>query len=124
MFNLTRGTTVAQKAPNAVIVICGTLIVLTLIGSVVALSVFGKDTDSLFKMLNTLLSATGALAGTGAFLYSSAAARAATHAEETVTNGDSTANLDERIQSAVIQAMQDYRVSSVKGGDAHGRPPL
>jgi hypothetical protein len=120
-----------KQAPNTVILVCATVIILALIGSVVGLSIYDKDTENLFRMLNILLNTLGFLSGTGALLYAGAAARSSAkteestarvveqteHVAETLANGD----LDVRIQTAVRRAIQTYGVTSIEGGDSHGR---
>lgn len=116
---LPNGKSVTKSAPTAVVVICATVVILAMLGSVVALSIFGKDAENLFRMLNILLNTLGVLTGTGALLYAGSAARSSARTEQN-TNGI----MDQRMQAASKEAMQDYGATSVKGGNPHGRPTL
>ena len=111
---------VVKKAPSAVLLICGTVVVVAIIGAGTALSLYGKDTEALIRVINTLMNALGILTGTGALLYAGAAAKSSAKVEEKTSNGE----LDARIEDAVKIALQQYGVTSVEGGDAHGRQVL
>lgn len=96
------GANVVQKAPNGVIALCVTSVVLALIGAFTALAYAGKDTQQLAYLLNALMSSLGFLTGTGAFLYAGAAAKSSAQTEEN-TNGE----LTRRIHAAVANAMRE-----------------
>lgn len=92
------------RVPNTVVIICATVVTITLIGCITVLSVYSRSTDDLFRFLNTILNGAGVLSGLGAFLYAGAAAKSSQVAAQQ-TNG----SLDERIQTAVHKALDQRK---------------
>jgi len=90
----------SAKGVSNVVVVCATVVLLAFIGGMVLLTYVDKDADALSRLLNTLLNAIGAFAGTGALIYASSASKKATQAADQ-TNG----TLDERIQANVHKAL-------------------
>lgn len=99
------------KAPNTVLVVCGTLLAAVVLLCLTFLAYFEKDTDTLIRLINTLLNAVGVLLGAGAFVYSGTAAKRADDAASTVQNG----NLDRRIREAMSRVL---RTDTIEGRDA------
>jgi hypothetical protein len=112
-----------KNAPNALIYAVTALAVAT-IAAFVILAVTESDATEFRAFMNTLLNIVSTLfAGTAAVAAGAAAKSAGKTEEQTEkvveqTNG----NLDGRIQDAVQAAIQQYGVTSIEGGDEHGRP--
>lgn len=103
---------VIMKAPNSVVIVCVTVVLLAVIGSVLLLSLYNKDADNLIRVINTLLNALGFIAGTGSLLYAGAAARSSAKTEEKteavaeVSEKLANGELDETIRRAVSSAVR------------------
>lgn len=70
------------KAPNWVLVVCGTLLALAVISAVTLLSATGSSSDDLIRLVNTAMNFLGILLGGGAWVTASAAAHSAANVEE------------------------------------------
>jgi len=90
---------VLTKAPNLVVA-CVTIVLVAVIVAVTVLSVSHANTQDLFRLISMVFSGAGLLTGTGAFLYSSAAAKSGSTTEQRL-NGE----LDARIQNAILVAL-------------------
>ena len=106
---------VVNKAPLSVVVVSLATIVLALIGSLTLLVYVGKDTGSVFQMVNILISALGTFTGTAAMLYAGAAAKQSDKAVQQ-TNGV----LDNRIHAAVSRAMNGEGPPATVEDTSHG----
>lgn len=93
------------KAPNTVIVVCATVMAITVLICMTVLAYFEKDAETLVRVINTVLNAAGVLLGAGAFVYSGSAAKRADDAANTVANG----GLDARIRTALRRVLADER---------------
>ena len=92
-----------SKAPNTVLVVCGTVMGVAVLICMTVLAYFEKDAETLVRVVNTVLNAAGVLLGAGAFVYSGSAAKRADDAANTVANGD----LDRRIRTALTRVMNE-----------------
>lgn len=97
---------VLQKAPN-VIVVCVTLIVISVILGSTILIATNHDPSQLQKILPTILSGLAALSGAGAWLYAGASATSGNNVEKQM-NG----TLDAKITNAVATAMTAHAQTS------------
>jgi hypothetical protein len=80
-----------KQAPNWVLAACGTLIVVALIAAFTVLSLAGRPTDDLRSMIMLgvqFLGAAGGVAGIGAFIASSAAAKSSAAVEDQIVPKD------------------------------------
>lgn len=80
-----------NKAPNWVLVACGTLVLIALIAAFTVLSLAGRPTDDLRSMLMLgvqFVGAAGGIAGIGAFIASSAAAKSSAAVEDKINAAD------------------------------------
>lgn len=93
---------VLQKAPN-VIVVCVTLIIVSVIVASTVLIVTNHDPSQIQKILPTVLSGLAALSGAGAFLYAGASAQSGNNVEKQL-NG----TLDKKIGDAVTAAISAH----------------
>lgn len=93
---------VVNKAPNPVLVGAITVVILSVLGCLTFLVWLGKDTASVFQMVNLLIGALSTFSAAGAMVYAGAAARQSDKAVEQ-TNGQ----LDERIKTAITTALTD-----------------
>lgn len=89
-----------SRAPNTVIVVCATVIVVVVFGIIGALVYAGRDPMDLTRLVNTLLNAAGFLTGTGAFLYAGMAAKSSGVNQDHLENG----TMDKKI----AEAMEKY----------------
>lgn len=71
-----------NKAPNWVLVVCGTILSLALVSAVTLLSITGSSTDDLIRLVNTVMNFLGILLGGGAWVTAAAAARSAHNVEQ------------------------------------------
>ncbi len=96
-----------KNAPNTVLVICGTVIAVSILGALVFLSARGSDASAVKEFVNILVNFAGLIVGGTAAVAAGSAARTAGEAkdaaEQTVaqTNGQ----LDERIERAITSAL-------------------
>ncbi len=91
-------------------VVSGTLLGVSVIGSITVLALYDKDASQVVQLINLLLSTVGMLTGSGAFVYAGAAARQSRQAA-VQTNG----GLEARIEAAVtrvLDARENREVSS------------
>lgn len=93
---------VLSKAPN-VIVVCVTLIIVSVIVASTVLIVTNHDPSQIQKILPTVLSGLAALSGAGAFLYAGASAQSGSNVEKQM-NG----TLDKKIGDAVSSAISAH----------------
>jgi hypothetical protein len=89
-----------SKAPNWLLVVCGTIVLVVVISAITLLSFAGKSSDDLIRLLNTVMNVASTLLAGGAFVAAGAAASTARNVEqkqasvasdlaETIKNGDS-----------------------------------
>jgi hypothetical protein len=91
--------------PMAVLIVCGTVIAITVILCLTVLSYYGKDASEVRSLVNTVVNLATLILSGGAFVVSGAGYRSAKTTEEN-TNG----SLDTRITKAVRAALtQDRR---------------
>jgi preprotein translocase subunit SecD len=76
------------KAPNWVLVVCGTLVALAIIAAITLLSATGSSSDDLIRLVNTAMNFLGILLGGGAWVTASAAAKSASAVEDKVNGVD------------------------------------
>ena|SRR5258705_13242589 len=100
-----------NKAPNGVLLVCATVILCVLIGSVTLLAWGGKDASELRSLVTLLLNLAGIVLGGGSFLYAGIAAKKSDEAAEN-TNGKLTA----RVKTAVHTALDEHQ----NGGTSDG----
>lgn len=97
---------VLQKAPN-VIIVCVTLIIVSVIIGTTLLIATNHDPSQLQKILPTVLSGLAALSGAGAWLYAGASAQSGTNVEKQM-NG----SLDKKIGDAITTALSAHAQTS------------
>ncbi len=97
-----------SKAPNPILVVCATAILIAILGAYVFLSANGKDAAEISRFVNTILNF-GMIVLTGVGVTAAgAAAKTSTEAKEAAeqavkqTNGD----LDARITTAIETALR------------------
>lgn len=66
-----------SKAPNWVLVVCGTIVLVVTIAAITLLSFAGKSSDDLIRLLNTVMNVASTLLAGGAFVAAGAAAQTA-----------------------------------------------
>lgn len=93
---------VLSKAPN-VIVVCVTLVIVSVIIGTTILIATNHDPSQLQKILPTVLSGLAAVSGAGAWLYAGASAQSGTNVEKQM-NG----TLDKKIGDAVSAAISAH----------------
>jgi hypothetical protein len=97
---------VLQKAPN-VIVVCVTVIVVSVIVGTTVLIATNHDPSQLQKILPTILSGLATLTGAGAWLYAGASAKSGDNVEKQM-NG----TLNTKIAQAISVAMYEHANAS------------
>lgn len=110
---------IVKNAPNPILWVCGTVVLVTVIAAFVVFGVTNSDATEFRAFLNILLNVVSVVFAGGAMVTAGAAAKSSATAAEQ-TNGA----LDSRIREAVKAANQDYGVTSVEGGNASGRPTV
>lgn len=123
-----RGTLVS-KAPNVVLIVCVTLLSITVVGSVVVLTLHDKDINALTSVLNVIFNFVTVILAGGAFAFAGAAAKRsddAAYGTEHMTaklddvsenvNTQLNGELDKRIRGLVAQVIEDN-----DGKVPHGR---
>ncbi len=97
-----------KKAPNALLVLCGTIIALAILASLVFLSAKGKDAAEVRGFVNILVNFGGLILGATATVAAGSANRTAEEAREAAQTTVSQTNgaLDARIQYAIEKALQ------------------
>ncbi len=102
-----------KNAPNAVIIICATVLCLGVLGAYVFLANQGKDAAEISRFVNTLLNFAMILVGSVGAVAAGAAAKSSAEAKQVAekaveqTNG----SLDTRIQSAISSALSQQRTT-------------
>lgn len=91
-----------SKAPNSVLIICASLVVVAGLASLTAIAIVGGNADEITKFINTVLNTLGFLAGVGALGFSASASKRADEAANGV-NGE----LDKRIATAMTKVLDD-----------------
>src|ERR1700749_2519279 len=90
---------IVAKAPNSVLIICGTAFACVLVAGVTATTITGKSADPLFQLLNVALNGIGALGGLGAIVAASAAAKSSAAVESKVNPDGTDVNSPDRGQT-------------------------
>lgn len=106
---------IVKNAPNGVIIICGTILAISVLGAYVFLANSGKDAAEISRFVNTLLNFAMILVGSVGAVAAGAAAKSAGEAKDVATeakdeaataakqtNGGLTARLD-AIETAINQ---------------------
>lgn len=70
------------KAPNWLLVLCGTIVLVVVISAITLLSFAGKSSDDLIRLLNTVMNVASTLLAGGAFVAAGAAASTARSVEQ------------------------------------------
>lgn len=96
------GQTLIGKAPNNVIIVCGTILAAAFLGCLTILAVYGKDAESLFRLMNLLMNGITVLISAGAFVYAGSAAKSSDD-----TAGQLNGEFDKRIRLAVAEVLED-----------------
>lgn len=105
------------KAPNAVIAVCVTTVIITTLICVTLLVTLGKNPHDLFNILSALFSGGSLLLSGGAYLYAGASAKRANDSAVTV-EGLSNGELSQKIQDALSR--HDAEVHGMKNGSTTG----
>jgi uncharacterized membrane protein len=90
---MTVGETV-QKAPNWILVVCGTVFGLAVLASITAITLAGKDADDLIRVINAVLNVLGIVAGAGAWISAGAAGRSASNVEQKIDDVTTTGDIN------------------------------
>jgi type IV secretory pathway TrbL component len=85
-----------SKAPNWLLVVCGTIVLVVVISAITLLSFAGKSSDDLIRLLNTVMNVASTLLAGGAFVAAGAAASTARNVEQ--KQADVASNLAEAIR--------------------------
>lgn len=89
-----------SKAPNSVVYICATVVVVAALGSLTLIAVVGGDASQVRDYLNTIMSAATVLLSSGALIYSGAAAKRSNDAANSV-NGELDAKIRDNVTAAI-----------------------
>jgi hypothetical protein len=89
-----------SKAPNSVLIICATLVVVAGLASLTAVAIVGGNAEEITRFINTVLNTLGFLAGVGALGFSASASKRADEAANGV-NGQ----LDKKIEDAMTRVL-------------------
>jgi hypothetical protein len=71
-----------SKAPNWVLVVCATVVLVVTIAAITLLSYSGKSSDDLIRLLNIMLNVASTILAGGAFVAAGAAARSSSTVEQ------------------------------------------
>jgi hypothetical protein len=71
-----------SKAPNWLLYVCGTIVLVVVIAAITLLSFVGKSSDDLIRLLNTIMNVASTLLAGGAFVAAGAAASTARNVEQ------------------------------------------
>lgn len=114
-----------KKAPNALLVVCGTVIALAILGSLVYLSAQGKDAAEVRGFVNILVNFGGLILGATATVAAGSANRTAEEAREAAQTTVSQTNgaLDARIESAITSALERQAATNAEDGNHTPEPP-
>lgn len=97
-----------KNAPNTVLVICGTMIALAILASLVFLANAGKDSSAVKDFVQILVGLATLVVGGTAAVSAGSAARTSGEAKDAAEQAVSQTNgqLDRRIQNAIQTALQ------------------
>jgi len=103
--NTVRG--IVKNAPNGVIIVCGTILAISVLGAYVFLANSGKDAAEISRFVNTLLNFAMILVGSVGAVAAGAAAKSSEQAKDAAQTAVSQTNgqLDVRIQTAIESAL-------------------
>jgi hypothetical protein len=98
---------IVTKTPNPVLVICGTAIVIAVLGAYVFLANTGKDAAEISRFVNTALNFVLVILTAGGFISAAAANKNANEARESAEKTGDTINgeLDAKIAEAMKLAL-------------------
>ncbi len=102
---------VLRKAPNSVLIVCATVFGLALLASLTTLSLYGKSSNDVVSVLNTIMNLAGIALGGGALAYSASSAHSASNTEDFVSNGQ----LKDRIRSVLCEVLQNQQKDKSEG---------
>jgi hypothetical protein len=102
--------TLLGKAPTTAQVICLTVIVIVLIGSVTLLVYSGRDSRAVVDLVQILMTGASAVGAAGTLLYAGAAAKQADTVDRKISNG----HLTEKVREGVIEAATQLAEEDVR----------
>ena len=121
---------IVKKAPNSILIVCGTIFALAVLASYVFLANSGKDAAEISRFVNTLLNIAGITVGGIAAVSAGSAATtsqeakdAAEKAGEAATQAASQTNgvLDARIEAAITSALATQQEANARDHPNQGR---
>lgn len=98
---------IMKNSPNGVIIICGTILAVSVLAAYVYLANAGKDAAEISRFVNTLLNFAMLLIGSVGAVAAGSAARTSQEAKDAAEQAVSQTNgqLDARIETAILSAL-------------------
>lgn len=110
---------IMKNSPNGIIVICGTILAVSVLAAYVYLANAGKDAAEISRFVNTLLNFAMILIGSVGAVAAGSASKTASEAKQAAEQAVSQTNgqLDQRIEAAILSALERQALHNSAAGD-------